>query len=76
MLAGIGGVWWSWLLVEWHWNLWVPIAFHVLLNGYWSAFDVADNAFGGAMAVAVRLACIALSVLVTIAIAHGVEACR
>lgn len=70
LLTGIGGLWWSWLLVEWRWNLWVPIAFHVLLNGYWSAFDVADNAFGGLTAVAVRLACIAISVVATIAIAR------
>ncbi|GGA79276.1 hypothetical protein GCM10011521_16900 [Arenimonas soli] len=66
VLTGIGGVWWSWLLVEWRWNLWVPISFHVLLNAYWTAFAVADDAFGSAMAVAVRLACIALSVLATL----------
>lgn len=68
VLTGIGGVWWSWLLVAWRWNLWVPISFHVLLNGYWTAFDVADNAYGGAMAVAVRMACIVISVVVTLAL--------
>lgn len=70
VLTGIGGLWWSWLLVEWRWNLWVPIAFHVLLNAYWSAFDVADNALGGALEIGLRLACIALSIVVTIAIAR------
>lgn len=69
-LTGLGGLWWSWLLVEWRWNLWVPIAFHVLLNGYWTAFDVADNALGSGMSVVVRLVCIALSVAVTIAMAR------
>lgn len=70
VLTGIGGVWWAWLLVEWRWNLWVPIAFHVLLNAYWTAFDVADNALGGSMEVAVRLACIALSVALTVRLAR------
>lgn len=70
VLTGIGGVWWAWLFVEWRWNIWVPIAFHVLLNSYWTAFDVADNAVGGAMAVGVRLLCIALSVVATIVVAR------
>ena len=70
LLTGIGGVWWSWLLVEWRWNAWVPIAFHVLLNAWFEAFEVADDALGGPGFVAVRLACIALSVAVTIALAH------
>lgn len=70
LLTGIGGVWWSWLFVEWRWNLWVPIAFHVLLNAYWTAFDVADDAVGPAMSVILRLACIALSVAVTVLIAR------
>lgn len=70
VLTGIGGLWWSWLLVEWRWNLWVPIAFHVLLNGYWTAFDVADNALGSAMTVGLRLVCIALSVVVTVIVAR------
>lgn len=70
VLTGVGGVWWSWLLVEWRWNLWVPIGFHVLLNAYWTAFDVADNAAGSPMDVVVKLACIAISVVVTIALAR------
>ena len=70
VLTGLGGVWWSWLLVEWRWNVWVPIAFHVLLNAWWAAFDVADNALGGAFTVVLRFACIVLSVVVTVAIAR------
>lgn len=70
LLTGLGGLWWSWLYVEWRWNLWVPIAFHVLLNAYWSAFDVADNALGEAASVGVRLVCIALSIAVTAALAR------
>jgi membrane protease YdiL (CAAX protease family) len=65
-ITAAGGVWWSWLLVEWRWNLWVPAAFHVLLNAWFVAFEVADNALGSASFVAVRLACIALSVVATL----------
>lgn len=70
VLTGVGGVWWSWLLAEWRWNLWVPIAFHVLLNAWFTAFDAADNALGDTMFVVVRLLCVALSVVVTVAIAR------
>lgn len=69
-LTGIGGVWWSWLLVEWRWNVWVPIAFHVGLNAAWETFDVADNALGPAATIVLRLACVALSVVATIVIAR------
>ncbi|GAB6194962.1 hypothetical protein PAGU2595_002610 [Lysobacter xanthus] len=70
LLTGVGGLWWSWLLVEWRWNLWLPIAFHVLLNAYWTLFDVADNAVGNASMVALKLACVALSVVATIVLAQ------
>lgn len=70
VLTGVGGLWWSWMLVEWRWNLWVPIAFHVLLNSYWTAFDVADDALGPVMTIVLRLACIALSVAVTLWLAR------
>jgi uncharacterized protein len=69
VLTGVGGVWFAWLFVEWRWNIWVPIAFHVLLNSYWTAFEVADNAFGGPIEVAVRLLCIAISVAATVLVA-------
>ncbi|HWQ86649.1 CPBP family intramembrane glutamic endopeptidase [Brevundimonas sp.] len=69
VLTGIGGLWWSWLLVEWRWNAWVPIAFHVLLNAFWTAFDVSDSALGGGREIGLRLACMALSIGVTIIVA-------
>lgn len=72
-LTGIGGLWWSWLLEKWRWNVWVPIAFHVSLNAAWEIFDVADNALGPAETVGLRLACIALSVVATVVIARRHE---
>ena len=72
-LTGLGGVWWSWLLAEWRWNVWVPIAFHVSMNAAYEAFDVADNALGPVHGIVLRLACIAFSVLGTVLLArrHG-----
>lgn len=69
-LTGVGGLWWCWLLVEWRWNLWVPIGFHVLLNAYWTAFDMADDALGGGWTIALRGACIALSIGLTLVVAR------
>lgn len=70
VLTGIGGLWWSWLLVEWRWNAWVPIAFHVLMNAWFEMFTMADNAMGDAAFIGVRLGCIVLSVVVTLVIAR------
>jgi hypothetical protein len=70
VLTGTGGLWWSWLLVEWRWNVWVPIAFHVGLNAAWETFDVADNALGPTATIALRMVCIVLSIVVTVAIAR------
>jgi len=72
-LTAVGGLWWSWLLSAWHWNAWVPAAFHVSLNAAWEVFDVADNAMGPGATVVLRLACIALSVLATLAIIRRVR---
>lgn len=70
LLTGVGGLWWSWLLVEWRWNAWIPVSFHVLLNAWWTAFDVADSALGGAWEIALRLACMAASIAVTVVVAR------
>lgn len=69
LLTGIGGLWWSWLLVEWRWNAWAPIAFHVLLNAIWTAFDVSDSALGGGWEIGLRLACMAASIGITVVLA-------
>ncbi len=61
-----GGVWFSWLFMRWRFNLWVPIVFHVLMNLYWSAFNVGENALGGLEANIYRVAVIALSLVITI----------
>ncbi len=64
-ITGMGGVWFSWLLMKWE-NLWVPIAFHVLMNFWWEIFDAGANALGDVTANIARAATIALSILFTI----------
>lgn len=72
-LTAVGGLWFAWLYVEWRFNLWLPIGLHVLMNAYWTAFDVSDNANGPWWTTALRLGVIALSIVVTVVVArrHG-----
>ena len=62
----LGGLWFSWLLVRWAYNLWVPIGFHFLMNLYWSLFSAGDNAIGGIEANLYRVVTIGLSIWLTI----------
>lgn len=66
-LTALGSLWFAWLYVEWDHDLWVPIAFHVLMNAWWIVFPVADNAMGPAWTVGLRLAVLLLAVVVTLA---------
>lgn len=71
-LAGIflvtfaGGMWFSWLYVEYGYNLWVPMSYHFFMNLSWAVFDVSDNALGGLGPNIFRAATIALSIWLTI----------
>ena len=69
MIVGVtvvAGVWWAWLYVRWGFDLWVPIGFHVLMNGWFVVFDVGDRAAGTVLSVGVRLAVVILSVVLTL----------
>ena len=68
-ITGIGAFWFSWLYAEWD-DLWVPIWLHVLMNGWWIVFEVADTALGPAQSWAARAAVIALSIGITLATAR------
>ncbi len=62
----IGGLWFSWLYMRWNFNLWVPINFHLLMNLYWSSFEVGNNALGGLEANIYRIITIGLSIWLTL----------
>lgn len=69
-LTALGSLWFAWLYIEWDFDLWMPVAFHVLMNAWWILFPVADNALGPAWTIALRLTVLALSVVVTAALAR------
>lgn len=69
-LTALGSLWFAWLYVEWDYDLWVPVAFHVLMNAWWVVFPVADNALGPVWFVVVRFAVLALSIVVTVVVAR------
>lgn len=69
-ITALGALWFAWLYVEWGYNLWVPAAFHVLMNLYWELFAIADTALGPTAAIVLRLAVIVLSVVITVMVAR------
>jgi uncharacterized protein len=61
-----GGIFFSWVYLEWGYNLWVTIFLHSFMNLSWHYFDMADNALGGKWANIFRLITVLLTVFVTI----------
>jgi membrane protease YdiL (CAAX protease family) len=62
----MGAVLFSWLYVEWNYNLWIAIFLHFFMNLAWMVFAVSDNAFGGVYANVFRILTIALAIILTL----------
>lgn len=64
----IGAVYFSWMYVEWNFNLWVPVGLHMLMNGAWVIFSMegTEVAAGGLISNIVRIASILLAVAITV----------
>lgn len=64
----LGAFYFSWIYVEWNFNLWVPIGLHLFMNLSWSLFSVegTDNATGGLISNILRVASIALAIVITV----------
>lgn len=64
----IGAVYFSWMYVEWNFNLWVPIGLHMLMNGAWIIFSLegTEVAAGGLVSNIARVISILLAVGLTI----------
>ncbi|MGE8378541.1 MAG: lysostaphin resistance A-like protein [Sphingobacterium sp.] len=62
----LGSVLFAWLYTEWKFNLWVPIALHILMNLAWMLFDVDDNAAGNWYANIFRFLTIAIVITYTV----------
>lgn len=65
-VTAVGALWFSWLFIEWNYNLWIPIFLHVLMNMSWSVFQLDDNAAGGLYSNLFRAVTIAITVIITL----------
>ena len=64
----IGALYFSWMYVEWHFNLWVPVFLHLLMNLslYLFATEGNTSAAGGLASNIFRLISIALAITLTL----------
>jgi len=62
----LGSVLFAWLYTEWKFNLWVPMALHILMNLAWMLFNVDDNAAGNLYANIFRFFTIVLVIVMTV----------
>ena len=64
----IGALYFSWMYVEWNFNLWIPAGLHILMNGAWFVFTMegTEVAAGGVISNIARIISIALAVVITI----------
>lgn len=64
----LGAVYFSWMYVEWNFNLWVPVGLHILMNGAWVIFtmDGTEVAAGGLISNIVRVISILLAIAITV----------
>lgn len=64
----LGAVYFSWMYVEWDFNLWVPIGLHMLMNGAWVIFTMegTEVAAGGLISNIMRVISILLAIAITV----------
>lgn len=61
-------LWWSWLYVEWDYNAWIPIGFHVLMNGWFNIFVVSETALLPVAGEIARASVVIISIALTLSI--------
>ncbi len=62
----LGAIFYAWLFVEWHYNLWIPIFLHTFMNLSWEMFSVSENALGDLKSNIFRCLTITVAIIVTI----------
>lgn len=67
-VTALGSLFFSWLYMVWDNNLWVPISFHIMMNGIWVLIPIADatSSIGSITANIGRLLTVALAVTLTV----------
>jgi len=65
----VGAVWFSWLFVAWHFEVWLPVGLHLFMNLWWELFRVSETAFSGSLGAEVaRVLTVGASVVWTVQI--------
>ena len=64
----IGALYFSWMYVEWNFNIWIPAGLHLLMNGAWFIFTMegTEVAAGGWISNIARIISIALAIALTV----------
>lgn len=64
----VGALYFSWIYVEWNFNLWVPIGLHALMNMCWILFPVEGNetAIGAFVPNLLRISSILIAIGLTV----------
>jgi len=65
-ITAIAALWWSWIYIEWDNNIWMPVAFHILMNMYFTIFDVSEGTLGSWSFFAIRALVCLLSIALTV----------
>lgn len=71
----IGALYFSWMYVEWNFNIWIPVGLHILMNGAWHIFimEGTEVAAGGLISNMARIVSMALAIAVTVCYHKGEE---
>jgi len=67
-ITAVAALWWAWIYVEWDYNPWVPIGFHVFMNGWFVIFTVSDSALLPLAGEIARASVVVISIVVTLAL--------
>lgn len=64
----LGAIYFSWMYVEWNFNIWIPAGLHMFMNGVWSVFTMEGTqvAAGGLISNIARIISIALAIALTV----------
>ncbi|MFC4721006.1 CPBP family intramembrane glutamic endopeptidase [Geojedonia litorea] len=66
LITFLGGILFAWAYAEWHFNIWIPVFLHLLMNFAWELFSVSDTAIGDKYSNIFRFISIGLIIALTI----------
>ena len=66
-ITAFAALWWAWIYVEWDYNPWVPIGFHVFMNGWFVIFTVSETALLPLAGEIARASVVVISIVATLA---------